>query len=292
MSGSDFVAIDWGTTNRRIFLMHGDGTVVDSARDDRGVLAIASADYREEFAKIRGRFGKLPIVAAGMVGSSVGFREAPYSPVPADIPALARGMVACDADVHLVPGICLREGGRADVMRGEEVQVLGALALGSFKGRGLFCQPGTHNKWIETEGTQITGFATALTGELFALLKTQSVLSAMLQGEVVDGPPFRDGLARGAGAKDLLTALFEGRAGALLGARSAEDTASWVSGVLVGSDVGSRGNLTGRKVVLLSEGGLSDLYTAAIENAGGAVERIDSQRAFLSGIAAIWSARR
>ena len=123
MSGGEYIAIDWGTTNRRIYAMRGDGSYSDYFRDNRGVLALSATDYPAEFAAIRARFGQLPIVAAGMVGSNRGYREIAYCQAPTDIEALASGVVACDDDVHIVPGLCLVQGERSDVMRGEEVQV-------------------------------------------------------------------------------------------------------------------------------------------------------------------------
>lgn len=288
MPEGDYIAIDWGTTNRRIFVMRADGHVLHSQRDDRGVLAVPAGSFGAEIAGIRAQFGDLPIITAGMIGSSRGLVEVPYRPAPATIADLAAGAFQGPDRVCVVPGVSATQGRHADVMRGEEVQVLGALASGIAKGPALFCQPGTHNKWIETDARSITGIATAMTGELFALLKQHSVLNGMLDAEVADGDAFRDGLARGAGATDLPTALFQVRAAILLGLRSRDDAASYASGILIGADVGSRADIKGREIVLLSSGILGDLYTAAIEWAGGTVHQADSHAAFTAGIHAIW----
>ena len=287
MPAGEFIAIDWGTTNRRVYAMRGDGTVVTSSRDDRGVTAVAPDEFAGEIAAIRKAYGDLPIIAAGMVGSNRGLQEVPYCAAPATLADLAAGAVEALDRVHVVPGVSLSGEGRSDVMRGEELQVLGALAAGLTEGPALFCQPGTHNKWIETDDRRIVSFATAMTGELFALLKAQSILSGMLDGEVSDGSAFHEGLERGAGADDLPTALFQARAAVLLGARPTADTASFVSGVLIGADVGSRKDLASREVTLLSSGGLADLYGVAIRRAGGNVSAIDSHAAFAAGIQAI-----
>jgi len=111
----------------------------------------------------------------------------------------------------------------------------------------------------------------------------------MLTGAVTGGPAFAEGVARGMGANDLLTALFQSRAAALLGVREGADTASYVSGLLIGSDVGSR-DLAGRQVALLASGDLAQLYRAAIEFAGAQVLSIDSNAAFAAGIHAIYEA--
>ncbi len=278
------IAVDWGTTNRRAWRIEADGSVSDHVRDDRGVLAMAADDYAPALAALRDRLGDLPVIAAGMIGSTRGWREAAYVPAPADLAALAAAALRIDdADVTIVPGVSWVEGARADVMRGEEVQVLGAIAAGLAPADALFCQPGTHNKWIATRAERIVDVTTVMTGELFALLKAHGILAGMLDGPVDDGPAFRAGLTRGAGACDLGAALFEVRAAVLLDRRAPGDAAAYASGVLIGSDVGAR-DVAGNTVHLLAEGTLAALYTVAIEALGGRVEPVDATAAFIAGI--------
>jgi len=80
-----FLAVDWGTTHRRIYLIEG-GRATSSGRDERGVTAIEAGGFEREVAAIRKRFGDLPILLAGMVGSNIGWRLAPYATAPAGIP--------------------------------------------------------------------------------------------------------------------------------------------------------------------------------------------------------------
>lgn len=283
-----YIAIDWGTTNRRIYVLTADGAVLDTVRDDRGVLAMAPGDYPNEIAAIRVRFGALPIIAAGMVGSTRGWREAAYVPAPADLPTLAGAATRIpELDVTIVPGVSLLTDTRADVMRGEEVQLLGAVAAGLAPADALFAQPGTHNKWVRVTGGRITDFATTMTGELFALVKGHGILAGMLDSPVADGPAFRDGLSRGAGACDLTAALFGVRASVLLGRIAADDAASYASGLLIGSDIGAVPDMAGQTVHLLSSGLLADLYTIGIEARGGTVVALDSHAGFLAGLHAI-----
>ncbi|WP_294278928.1 2-dehydro-3-deoxygalactonokinase [uncultured Sphingomonas sp.] len=283
-----YIAIDWGTTNRRIYVLTADGAVLDTVRDDRGVLAMTPGDYPNEIAAIRVRFGALSIIAAGMVGSTRGWREAAYVPAPADLPTLAGAATRVpELDVTIVPGVSLLTDTRADVMRGEEVQVLGAVAAGLAPADALFAQPGTHNKWVRVKGGRITDFATTMTGELFALVKGHGILAGMLDGPVADGPAFRDGLSRGAGACDLTAALFGVRASVLLGRIAADDAASYASGLLIGSDIGAVPDMAGQTVHLLSSGLLADLYTIGIETRGGTVVALDSHAGFLAGLHAI-----
>jgi len=288
-----YIAIDWGTTNRRAWRMSAAGEAEASLKDGRGILSLTPDAYPAEISAIRAQLGALPVIAAGMVGSNRGWREVPYVDAPAGVDALAAGCVTIKhAAAVLVPGVALRGAARADVMRGEEVQVLGAIAAGLAPADALFCQPGTHNKWIATEDGRVTDIATALTGELFALLRGHGILAGMLDGAVADGAAFQDGLARGAGARDLTVALFEVRARVLLGRLAPDDAAAFASGVLIGADVGARDDLAGRTVQLLAGGALADLYAAAIRHGGGTPVTLDSERAFAAGIHRLWELTR
>jgi len=295
MTGA-YLAIDWGTTNRRAYLMDADGSVLGTSRDDRGVLAMRPGEYPAELAAIRTRLGDLPAIAAGMVGSTRGWREAPYRPAPTDLADLAAAALRIEEQrFAIVPGVSLLAGSdpatmRADVMRGEEVQVLGAVAAGLAPADALFCQPGTHNKWVRVERGRIVDFATAMTGELFALLRGHGILAGMLDGPVADGEAFRLGLARGRGATDLPVALFEVRAAVLLGTLPPPDAAAFASGILIGADVGTQ--VEGQAVHLLATGTLADLYAAAIADAGGTATPLDSHAAFAAGIHQIWTLTR
>ncbi|WP_366809885.1 2-dehydro-3-deoxygalactonokinase [Sphingomonas sp.] len=279
-----FIAIDWGTTNRRAYLIDANGAVCGTIASDRGVLALTSSDYPREIAALRAHFGVEPVLAAGMVGSNRGWHDVPYIDAPATLDDLAHGTVEVAPNVRIVPGIAVRGGGHADVMRGEEVQVLGAIAAGAAPADAAFCQPGTHNKWIATTDGHIVDSATAMTGELFALLRQHGTLAQMIAGEVTDGAAFRDGVARGAGATDLAAALFEIRAAVLLGRLAAADAGAYASGVLIGADVGARRDLAARPVHLLASGALASLYRVAIEACGGRVVALDATAAFVAGI--------
>ena len=118
-----------------------------------------------------------------MVGSSFGWVEAPYVACPARARAdRGKACVAMrDGRVHIVPGLsCRNRLDAPDVLRGEETQILGALAGDSGARRGtLLCLPGTHTKWVLLEdGHGARNSSPPSTGELFALLKRHSVLVA------------------------------------------------------------------------------------------------------------------
>lgn len=283
----DYIAVDWGTTNRRALRLTAGGCVVDRIDDDCGVLAIAPGGYPVEIAALRARLGNLPVIAAGMVGSTRGWHEVPYVPAPTRLADLAAGARTVAPGVTVLPGVSLLDGDRADVMRGEEVQVFGAVTAGLAGADALFCQPGTHNKWITVTDGAITEFATAMTGELFALLRGGGILAGMLDGPVCDDATFRDGVRRGLGAIDLPVALFEVRASVLLGRIATAEAAARASGILIGADVGARRDLASHDVKLLAGGTLATLYAAAIDVAGGRATIIDHHAAFVAGIHAV-----
>jgi 2-dehydro-3-deoxygalactonokinase len=285
MSFSDtFLAVDWGTTNRRVYRIE-DGQVAATERDDKGVTAVS--DFPDEVARIRERFGDLPLLMAGMVGSNIGWRLAPYVAAPAGIADLATNLLWIDPRTAIVPGISTNR--PPDVMRGEEVQLLGAVA-GAFVPRdALVVQPGTHSKWIEISDGRIAGFTTVMTGELFGLLRHHGVLAAQLGSDVSLGDAFREGVAEGA-KRDLGASLFGIRAAKLLGVRNDADAASFASGLLIGAEIAARFADTPHQVIyLLADPTLGALYASAIAAQGRDARIVDSQATFVAGILAIGS---
>jgi len=220
-----------------------------------------------------------------MVGSQRGWTLVPYLSCPADAAALAGALHAVDPRTFIVPGL---SDPRGDVMRGEEVQFVGAIHANLAPGDALLCQPGTHCKWAGMAGGAVAGFSTSMTGEMFALLRKHSLLAEFLDGPVADGAAFRAGVAASADAA-LLTALFGVRAAALLGLRAIDDSAAYVSGLLIGSDVRGAGVGEGTVVHLLADPVLGALYAAAIAECGGEALLVDSQAAFIGGITHLWS---
>jgi 2-dehydro-3-deoxygalactonokinase len=280
-----FIAVDWGTTNRRAYLIDSGGGCVREFEDGKGILSVPDGGFPAAVAEIRERLGDKPLLLAGMVGSNRGWQEAPYVPCPAGLDDLVAGTVRPGKAEALVPGVSYLGDGRADVMRGEEVQLLGAVVSGTVDPEALVCHPGTHNKWVLLRHGRIHSFRTVMTGELFNLLKEHSILSDLLQGEVEPNDAFREA-ARFAIFNEALPAeLFTVRARVLLGQAKKEDAASYTSGLLIGSDV--RIGLTtptGAKVAVIGRPELTRLYAAAIGEAKRDCVEIDGEKCFLAGI--------
>jgi 2-dehydro-3-deoxygalactonokinase len=282
-----FIAVDWGTTNRRAYRVEG-GKASSVLRDGRGVLAVHGNHFVREAAKLRERWDNLPMLCSGMVGSRRGWREVPYVSTPASVATLAHGTLWVERGaVAITPGVSHVAPDRCDVMRGEEVQFFGAVAAGLAPAGRLLCQPGTHSKWARVEGGQIREFSTAMTGEIYSLLREHSLLAEMLEGDAVAGPAFHDGVREGV-KHNLLSSLFGARAAQLLSVRPANDGASFISGVLIASDVQPHLGAVSGEVTIIGDAPLAPLYAAAIEILGGRARIIDSAAAFVAGVSQIW----
>lgn len=281
-----FIAVDWGSTNRRGYRIGANGRMTDEMEDDQGILAVGRGDFEHAVAQLRERLGDLPLLMAGMIGSNRGWVEAPYLPCPAGLPELAGRLQWVEAErVAIVPGVCFMDGEAADVMRGEEVQLLGAVADGMIPGDALVCHPGTHNKWARIADDRITGFRTIMTGELFNLLREHSILADLLARPAHGDEAFERGVRHGLTNDDLTAELFSVRARVLLGKAERVHAASYTSGLLIGSDlrIGLRSAPPGEMVVM-GRPELTALYAAALAVAGRPAREVDGEEAFLAGV--------
>lgn len=300
-SGRDaaLVALDWGTTTFRAWLLDGRGSVLDSIRTADGALTISG---RSDSARVRAvafedTFRRLcrswlaehpgvPVLCAGMAGSNHGWAEAGYLDVPADLGDLAEHLAVVPAGesvVHLVPGLRV-DRPDPDVLRGEEVQLVGALAEVP-EGPATVVLPGTHSKWVRLDGTRVTGFTTAMTGELYGLLMRDSILARLATGE--PGTEVTEAFTRGLAAEDargeergLAALLFTARPLALAGRLDPAEIADYVSGLLVGSEVRHmlRGTPAG-VVALCGPPATERRYRFALERGGASVRTVGEDAA-------------
>src|SRR4051794_32763803 len=173
MSKPLVIGLDWGTTSCRAYLIGAQGVL--ARNQGPGILRIEGDAFGPWFDSMAGgwiaRNGVLPIVLSGMIGSRQGWKEAPYAPCPAGADEIVKGLARINHDglaIVLVPGLSTENDAMPDVMRGEETQILGALAL-SGKSEGLFLLPGTHSKWAAVNAGRIMSFRTFMTGEMFGV---------------------------------------------------------------------------------------------------------------------------
>jgi 2-dehydro-3-deoxygalactonokinase len=236
------ISVDWGTSSFRAYLVDASGEAFDAIPEGKGALALQAGEHAPYIASRleawRTQYPGLPVVASGMVGARQGWLEAPYVSCPAGAAEIAAATVLASAPglggVRVLPGMsCYDSRGAPDVMRGEETQILGA------GGDGIFVLPGTHSKWARVKGGRIVDFATYMTGEVFAVLKTHSVLGRMMTTPR-DGNGFTLGLDAARALErpgDLLHSFFMARTFGLFGTIEADQLAEYLSGLLIGAEI-------------------------------------------------------
>lgn len=284
-----YVLGDWGTTRLRLYRMSG-GAVTDRL-DGPGTGALDTSAQGVLAQRLEVWLAQGPlseVILCGMAGAPGALVEAGYAACPADAAGWLASRTWTDAarvPVAVLPGLSGRaEGNVPEVMRGEETQVFGALALrpALAEGRHLIVLPGTHSKWVELENGTIRGFRTHPTGELFALLAGQSTLT----GPDTPGEgAFDDGFARGLERRyePLTAALFEARAARMLDRRSRDWSRGYLSGLLIGSEAAARAQ-AGMSVVLIGDPALAALYERALAEIGCSSARIDGDQAVIAGL--------
>jgi 2-dehydro-3-deoxygalactonokinase len=246
------IALDWGTSSLRGWLLDAKGDVLDRREAPLGILNVREGRFTEAFRAFCALWlairPDLPAIASGMIGSRQGWREAPYVATPAGFDALAAGLLKLDDEAgcpfRIVPGLVTRPpGGSPDVIRGEETQVFGALGAGA-SGTALFLLPGTHSKWVATRDAVVTGFRTCMTGELYAVMRQHSILGRLCEEpESPDAPgplsAFDDGVRQGLAEPGALGhLLFTVRSEGLLGQRPPDHLPGYLSGLLIGAEIG------------------------------------------------------
>ena len=252
----ELLALDWGTTSLRAFLMQ-DGKVIDTRHSSHGIQhlpVLGTAGFELAFAQIATdwlqKWPQLPVVASGMVGSAQGWREAPYVRCPANAQTLAAHSVCVPSglgpDVLIAPGVLFDQADQIpDVMRGEEIQIAGALLQNpQWAARSCIVLPGTHSKWVQIESGKIVSFATYLTGELFAVLRKHSILGRLMpvspeDKAEPDAAAFELGLAtaRDSGPGDFPHQIFATRTLGLTGRLPHASLADYLSGLLIGHEL-------------------------------------------------------
>jgi 2-dehydro-3-deoxygalactonokinase len=303
MDVARFVAGDWGTSHLRLFLCDDHGATLDSATGPGVAELKVPFDmlFESLMERWETRYGALSAVLCGMVGSNIGWVQTPYIACPAIAEQIIEGCVPLRAGrVHVVPGVRCRNRLQApDFMRGEETQILGALALDETlrRGRRLLCLPGTHTKWVVLQEGIINEFLTALTGELFAVLRDHSVLvrEDSRAEEVIGGGAFEEG-ARRAGnlpQAQVLHRLFECRSRLLSGELPAPGAAAFLSGLLIASDVGGAlplfaNSMAERTVCLIGAPRLTRLYATALSFQSCGAQQLDGDAASLAGLTCVY----
>jgi 2-dehydro-3-deoxygalactonokinase len=276
VSEARLIGLDWGTSSCRAYLIGADGAVLQRRVDGPGILKVENGAFGAWLDAMIGGWiathGVLPVVLSGMIGSRQGWREAPYAPCPAGADDLVARLARFEHDrlaLALVPGLTCENDGMPDVMRGEETQILGTLAL-SGGGEGLFLLPGTHSKWAQVAAGRIVAFRTFMTGEVFGALKEHTILGRLMRaGSDADGfaRGVREGAALGS-AGALLNRIFASRSYGLTGVLADTALADYLSGLLIGTEVAEAARHGRRPVTIIASAALAQRYRDALRLLG------------------------
>jgi 2-dehydro-3-deoxygalactonokinase len=292
----ELIALDWGTTSLRAYVLGPGGRTLRQRSLPLGLMRVQE---RAEYAAERDRafdsalaeacgdwirdIPSLPILAAGMIGSSQGWKEAPYRTTPTELVQLSNHLTPVQdgksRTIYIVPGL-LQKGALPDVMRGEETQILGALPpihSPDYEQDILFCLPGTHSKWAHVSHGCIHGFTTFMTGEVFSALRHHTILGKTMQEGVTDLAAFDRGASLAAteeGRAGTLSNIFSVRTLGLTGSLRPEQQADYLSGILIGHEICSMSEMMKSKIfaagalrtpiVLAGEDGLCHRYSRAL----------------------------
>ena len=294
---ADIVLADWGTSTVRVWALDRENNLLDERRSDRGMGSLSRDDYGPELQRQLSSMRvpqDTPVLICGMAGAAQGWQEAPYLDVPTDFAALADAAIRIarqTRDIRILPGIAQRDGANPDVMRGEETILHGLVGTGVQD--GTVCLPGTHSKWAHIKNGRLVGFRTMMTGEMFALLGSQSILR-----HTVTSDDQSDNWANNwsdddfiaavreahAAPERALAALFGLRAGPLLFADAAPHGASRLSGLMIGSEIASCLQADGGRIYLAATGGMAARYEEALTGLGIDFEMIDAELAVRAGL--------
>jgi len=285
---------DWGTSRLRLF--HVVDGVVKARATGAGIGAFdrnPAETLTETLAELGDIGPTARITLCGMVGSRNGLIEVPYAECPIDLAGwrAAAVPVAMELPVTIAPGLaCIRPDGAPDVMRGEETQIFGALALlpELATGRHLLGLPGTHGKWVVVVDGSVLHFRTYLTGELYALLQEHSTLTRAGTGTENAEVGFDAGLARALDGSDLLGALFEARSAQLRSGASQGWALGFLSGLLIGHEV-REGAASAGSVTLIGDPSLTGRYARALDACGVASTALDGDLCSIAGLGLLHS---
>lgn len=277
---------DWGNSRLRLWRL--DRGKVAGRRDGPGMAQ--AHDPSAALAALLDGWGEERVILCGMAGARDGLHEAPYLACPVDRQAWS--VRAAQFEWHgrkiaIAPGMAgQNDNGRPDVMRGEETQVFGVMALDPdlTTGEHLMVLPGTHSKWVRVEDGRIAGFTTHMTGELFELLGASTLSIAGAAAANDDNPGFAEGLARSAEIGSLTASLFEARAAQLRDGKSPSWARGFVSGLLIGTETRSEALSGPKSVVMIGDPGLTARYSQALALWGVNADALDGEECAIAGL--------
>jgi 2-dehydro-3-deoxygalactonokinase len=266
------VGIDWGTSSLRAARMDANGTVLEQRASERGILTVPADGFPGVLHETCGdwlRDRATLCLISGMAGSRQGWREAPYVTCPSGFDELSRGLLWVEPRrIALVPGLSCEADGIPDVLRGEEVQVFGAMDLLQQRD-GCFVLPGTHSKWVQLRAGRVQSFTTFMSGEVYAVLRQHSILARTMPASdgALDEDAFLQGVRYAQQSGSLLRSAFSTRTLALFDRLPAAASPSYLSGLVIGEELRTR-DPSVQDVVLIGSPVLTQRYALGLRSLG------------------------
>ena len=279
------VGVDWGTSSLRVARLDDQGGAIEEREFPRGVLTVPAGGFPQVFNEACGDWmhGDATALICGMAGSQQGWKEAPYTSCPAAFADIAARLEWIEPGrIAIVPGLTCESGGAPDVMRGEETKALGVLRLLGVAGARIV-MPGTHCKWAIARGGRIESFATFMTGEFYAVLRQHSILARTLPADDgdLDEAQFLRGVDHAIRVGNLLHAAFSARTLSLFGQMSKDAAPSYLSGLLIGSELRSQSLDEPLPLVLVGAEKLTQRYGLALSHLGASFQTAGQEATWL-----------
>lgn len=291
---ADWIAVDWGTSSLRAWAMNADGQDLETASSDQGMGQLLPSEFESVLCALIAPWLadniQTNVIACGMVGARQGWVEAPYEPAPCKPLSTMTKAPTNDSrlNVQIIAGVSQAQ--PADVMRGEETQIAGFQKLNP-NWDGVICLPGTHTKWVQMSAGEIVSFQTFMTGEIFALLSTASVLRHSVSSDAWDQPTFDQAVDEAMSRPEAIAArLFGLRAGSLLNNLPAKIAKSRLSGLLIGAELAaSKPYWLGQHLAIIGPKSMSEGYATALAAQHVPITRTDTAQMTLAGLKAAYT---
>ncbi|MSP53578.1 MAG: 2-dehydro-3-deoxygalactonokinase [Gammaproteobacteria bacterium] len=299
-NSANFIAVDWGSSNFRAYVVDELGRVGQRTKAHQGIARVKDESFPKTTRRLLGKwfnkYPETPVIMSGMIGSRQGWQEVAYVSCPATIGSIAAGTEKIvnhtfERDIYIVPGLKLARGNDDfDIMRGEEIQAFGALQELPPADRHLICLPGTHTKWVEIRNGEIVNFKTFVTGEIFSLLARYSVLSSNMDGVTYYPEVFAKGLKMAMQSDDLLGDIFKVRIQALLGKLRPPEVSSYLSALLIGAEIKSAQKMFGdiKNIAVVAAPWLIEMYEQCLAPLNITVTGIKTDQASVNGLLQIF----
>ena len=289
----NFIIVDWGTSNFRAVLIDKKFSVVDSISTTDGMLSLKKEEFHPFLTKtLRAWIDEdinIKIYMSGMVGSINGWLETKYLTCSVSLSDLSNNLVKIPnikEHIYIVPGVKIQKDGLIDLMRGEEIQIFGAMKKLNLKD-AVFILPGTHSKWVKLKDEKIVDFKTNMTGEVFSVMSTNTILAKSIGSKVFNEKAFERGIELSLKNEGILNHMFQARSQA--NNIGENGIYSFLSAIVIGSEIKQMYSLFSPKsVVIVGTSALNDLYTKVLQKYGVQVDTIDATSATVEAMVSIY----